>query len=101
MSGAELWPPPPTDEHEWRARKKNIDPEAARWHGESYLRELEVNLHRLGYRYTGPGNLYDLTLLEVRHLMRGQQLAQVRASGTPVSHLRRAEQLEAARRKGM
>lgn len=54
----------------------------------------------MGYRYTGPGNLYDLTLLEIRNLMRGQQIAQVRSTGTPLTHLRRAELMEAARRRG-
>ncbi len=43
--------------------------------------EVEAWLHSIGYRYTGPGTLYDLTFIEIRDLMEGQRLLRMTREG--------------------
>lgn len=42
-------------------------------------------MHQLGYKYTGPGNLYDVTFFEILSLSEGQKLLTLDADGVKSS----------------
>ena len=60
------------------SRKKSVSPR--RSFRESII-QLEAWLHGLGYQYTGPGNLYDVTFFEVDDLTEGQRLLRLTNDG--------------------
>lgn len=43
--------------------------------------QLEMELHKLGYKYTGKGNLYTLTWIEIMRLVDASQLFEDMTSG--------------------
>lgn len=43
--------------------------------------QVEAWLHSLGYRYTGPGNLYGVTFIEIGDLMEGNRLLRMSQEG--------------------
>lgn len=43
--------------------------------------QLESQLHQLGYKYTGDGNLYDLTWIEIMRMVDASLLLEDMESG--------------------
>ena len=43
--------------------------------------EVEAWLHSIGYKFTGPGNLYGMTFIEIENLLEGQRLLRMTAEG--------------------
>jgi len=65
---------------------------------EEEVAALEAYLHQLGYKYTGPGNLYQVTFFEIANLSKGKRIMALMADGvSPMEEAalnKLAEQLE-------
>jgi hypothetical protein len=46
--------------------------------------EVEAWLHSLGYKFTGPGNLYGVTFIEIHTLSEGTRLLRLTQEGVTV-----------------
>lgn len=48
------------------------------------LLEIEAWLHSIGYQYTGPGNLYGVSFIEIQDLSKGQRLLALTTDGVTI-----------------
>ncbi len=57
------------------------------------LLQCEAWLHTLGYQYTGPGNLYGVTFIEIANLLEGNRLLKMSSEGVTLGEEQMLDQI--------